>query len=265
MDSLIDLLVFYLGAIVGSFLNVCIYRLPREESIVSPPSHCPHCNTPIKPYDNLPVFSYLILRGRCRACGGKISPRYIAVEILTGVSFLFLSIFFAQSLPMFIISLVFASSLIVVIFIDIEHQIIPDEISLGGTGFGIAASLAYPMLHGTSTWRSSLIYSLGGIVVGAGLFWLIRIVGGKVFKKEAMGLGDVKLMAYVGSIVGPSLTLLTTFFAAFLGSAVGLTLIALKKAQISSRLPFGPFICIGAILAFLWGAQCIAWYLNFFH
>lgn len=262
MPLLIHAITFYLGAIVGSFLNVCIHRLPREESIVSPPSHCPRCKTPIKPYDNLPVLSYLILRGRCRACGERIPARYLVVELLTGASVLGLSIWFAHSIPMMAIAAVFVCSLIVVFFVDIEHQIIPDEISLGGIGFGLAASLAYPMLHGAHSHQASLAVALQGVVVGGGLFWLIRIVGGKYFGREAMGFGDVKLMAYIGALLGPGLTLLTTFFAALVGSVVGLALIAAGGAELGSRLPFGPFICIGAVVSFLWGSQCIAWYLS---
>jgi leader peptidase (prepilin peptidase)/N-methyltransferase len=254
--------IFILGAIAGSFLNVCIHRMPREESIVSPPSHCPHCTTPIKPYDNVPVVSYLILGGHCRSCGSRISPRYLVVELLTAGCFLALSLMFAHALPLMVIALIFVCSLIIVFFVDLEHQIIPDEISLGGIAFGIVASIAYPQLHTTTSHGLALIRSLEGLVTGGALFWLIRIIGGRVFRKEALGFGDVKLMAAIGALLGPSLILLTTFLAALIGSVIGLSLIAIGRAELGSRLPFGPFICLGAVTSFLYGNQLIAWYLT---
>ncbi|MEI6633159.1 MAG: prepilin peptidase [Chlamydiota bacterium] len=281
---MLSLFVFALGAIVGSFLNVCIHRLPREESIVFPPSHCPRCRAPVKPYDNVPILSWLVLRGRCRSCGAPISPRYLAVELLTAL--VFLGIFFscAHALGMLVVALILASSLIVVVFVDLEHQIIPDEISLGGIAFGIAASLAYPALHASSVETPflgdavraaaarlpfipaasarSLVSAALGIAVGGGLFWLIRAVSGKIYGEEAMGFGDVKLMAFFGAILGPVLVLLTTFFASLIGSVTGLLLIGMKRADLKSKLPFGPFLCIGAFIAFLWGERCIAWYLD---
>ncbi|MCX6356743.1 MAG: prepilin peptidase [Candidatus Aureabacteria bacterium] len=262
MHELLDAFIFCLGAIVGSFPNVCIHRMPREESIVSPPSHCPRCNAPIKPYDNIPILSYIILAGRCRACKAPISIRYPAVELLTALCFLGLWIFYAAAIPMAVVAIMFVASLIVVIFVDFEHQIIPDEISLGGIGFGIAASLVYPPLHGVHTWQASIVRSLAGLVVGGGIFWLIRIIGTRALKKEAMGFGDVKLMAYFGTLLGPALILLTTFFASLIGSAVGLTLIASGRARLGSRLPFGPYLCAAAVIALLFGNQCISWYLG---
>jgi leader peptidase (prepilin peptidase)/N-methyltransferase len=256
------LFIFFLGAIAGSFLNVCIHRMPREESIVAPPSHCPHCRTPIKPYDNIPIISYVALRGRCRYCGERISPRYLIVELLTAFGFVVLSLLYAASLPMMIIAVIVMCGLIVVFFVDLEHQIIPDEISLGGIAFGLAVSLLYPSIQSALTHRQALLKSLAGLALGGGIFWLIRIVGGKVFKKEAMGLGDVKLMAAIGALLGPALTLFTTFAASFIGSAVGLSLIASGRAELRSRLPFGPFICAGALLSFLCGNWIIGWYLS---
>ncbi len=262
IHCLVRILIFYLGAIAGSFLNVCIRRLPRNESIVSPPSHCPLCHRPIRPYDNIPIFSYLILRGRCRFCGGRISIRYLVVELLTALAFLSLYILYAGTVPLMIIYIVFICSLIIVAFIDLEHQIIPDEISLSGIAFGIVASLAYPYLQQSTSHLHALFASVTGAVLGGGLFWLIRVLGRRVFKKEAMGFGDVKLMAYVGALLGWKLVFFTTFSAAFIGSAVGIFLICIGRAQLGSRLPFGPFLCIGAVLSMLYGNQCIAWYIN---
>lgn len=262
MTVLLALFVFILGAIAGSFLNVCIHRMPRDQSIVYPPSHCPHCKTPIKPYDNVPLVSYLVLGGRCRTCKSRISPRYILVELLTAVCFLYISLAFAHALPMMIVALIFFCSLIVVFFVDLEHQIIPDEISLGGIAFGVLASVAYPPIQNAASHYLAFARSLGGLVTGGALFWLIRIIGGRIFKKEAMGFGDVKLMAAIGALLGPSLVLLAAFLAALIGSVIGLTLIAIGRAELGSRLPFGPFICLGAAAAFLYGHRFIAWYLS---
>lgn len=274
---------FVFGAIVGSFLNVCIHRLPREESIVFPPSHCPRCKAPIMPYDNVPILSWFVLRGRCRSCRGPISPRYPAVELLTALVFLGLFLAYARTPGVLAVALAFASSLIVVVFVDIEHQIIPDEISLGGIAFGLTASAACPALQASSvgtqflgdaigvaaSWvpflpaasARSLVSAALGLTIGGGLFWLIRIVSGRIYGEEAMGFGDVKLMAYFGAILGPVLVLLTTFFASLIGSVTGLLLIGAKRAELKSKLPFGPFLCLGAMIAFLWGERCIAWYL----
>ena len=262
MHLFINAFIFYLGAIVGSFLNVCIHRLPRGESIVSPPSHCPHCKTPIKPYDNLPILSYLILRGRCRKCGERFSPRYLVVELLTAASFLLIFLLYLSNIPLMIVYIAFVSSLIVVFFADLEHQIIPNEISVGGIVFGLAASIAYPPLHFTPSHSIAILRSVTGLVVGGGVFWLIRILGRRVFKKEAMGFGDVKLMAYIGALLGWKIVLLTTFFASLLGSMVGLSLIVTGKAELGSRLPFGPYLCVGAVTSFLFGNQLVSWYLS---
>lgn len=262
MTILLALFIFILGAIAGSFLNVCIHRMPRDQSIVFPPSHCPHCKTSIKPYDNVPIVSYLVLGGRCRSCKSRISPRYLAVELLTAGCFLALALAFAHALPMMIIALIFICSLIVVFFVDLEHQIIPDEISLGGIAFGILASIVYPPIQNTASHHLAFVRSLEGLFAGGALFWSIRIVGGRVFKKEALGFGDVKLMAAIGALLGPSLVLLAAFLAALIGSVMGLTLIAVGRAELGSRLPFGPFICLGAATAFLYGHRFIAWYLG---
>jgi leader peptidase (prepilin peptidase)/N-methyltransferase len=262
MALLSGFFIFILGAIAGSFLNVCIHRLPRDESIVSPPSHCPRCKTPLKPYDNVPIVSYLVLGGRCRSCRRRISPRYLVVELLTAVCFLTLSLMFAHALPMMVTALVFVCSLIIVFFVDLEHQVIPDEISLGGIAFGIAVSIVYPQLHETTSHGLALARSLEGLVTGGALFWLVRIIGGKVFKKEALGFGDVKLIAAIGALLGMPRILLTTFLAALIGSVIGLSLIAIGRAELGSRLPFGPFICLGAVISFLYGNQFIAWYLS---
>ncbi|MDD5556490.1 MAG: prepilin peptidase [bacterium] len=257
-----SLFILVLGAAVGSFLNVCIHRLPREESIVSPPSHCPGCGAPIRPSDNIPIASFLLLRGRCRSCGAPIRRRYIAVEAITAAAFLLLWRLHGGSPPMFVIAAAFSCGLIVVFFVDIEHQIIPDEISLGGIPFGLLASVAHPALQAADTRTAALLSSAAGAALGGGIFWLIRVAGGRIFRKEAMGLGDVKLMTALGALLGPSLVLFTTFSAAVIGSVVGLSLIAVGKADLGSRLPFGPFICAGAALAFFWGRACIGWYVG---
>ncbi len=275
--------IFALGAVVGSFLNVCIHRLPRGESVVFPASRCPRCLAPIKPYDNVPILSWVLLRGRCRSCRRRIPARYPAVELLTALLFLGLFIRFSSAPGTLAVALAFASSLVVVVFVDIEHQIIPDEISLGGIAFGLAASAALPSLHASSMEApflgpviaaaaaripllpppnsSSLASALLGAGVGGGLFWAIRAASGRIYGEEAMGFGDVKLMGYFGALLGPILALLTTFFASLLGSIAGLILIGMKQAGLKSRLAFGPFLCLGAFISFLWGGRCVAWYL----
>lgn len=257
--------VFYLGSIVGSFLNVCIHRLPRGESIVSPPSHCPHCKAPIRPYHNVPIVSYLLLRGRCPSCGARISPRYLAVEILTATAFLGLYLRYMPDIPAAAIYTAFVSSLIVVFFIDLRYQIIPDGISIGGMIASVVASAFYPPLHSAGSWTGSIIASLAGLAAGGGIFWLIRLVGSKVFGKEAMGFGDVKLMAYIGALLGWKMVLLTTFFSSLTGSAVGAYLLATRRAGARSEVPFGPFLCLGAVVALLWGEQLVQWYLGLFY
>lgn len=252
------ILVFIVGSIVGSFLNVCIHRMPREESIVSPGSHCPHCKKGIAWYDNIPFVSYLALRGRCRFCHERISFQYFIVEGITALTFWVAYLNFGFTGHFFIYAVWFGA-LIAASFIDLAHQIIPDEISLGGLAAGLLASTAYPPLHEMTTRWQSLWASSVGALVGGGSIYLIGVFGNFIFRKESMGGGDVKLLAMVGSVLGWKMTLLAFFIAPFFGSVVGIILKIREGAEI---IPYGPFLSLGSIVALLWGDPILA-YLGF--
>jgi len=246
------------GSIVGSFLNVCIHRLPKEESIVSPRSYCPKCKQSIRWHDNIPFLSFLVLKGKCRFCHEPISFRYFVVEGLTALSFLVLYLRFGVN-ALFCIYAAWFSALIVASFIDLKHQIIPDEISLGGLAVGMGVSVLYPPLHSAATRWYSLGYSALGALVGGGSIYLIGLFGNLVFRKESMGGGDVKFLAMVGSVVGWQTALLAFFIAPFFGSVVGIILKIRKGAEI---IPYGPFLSLGSIVALLWGENILT-YLGF--
>lgn len=249
--------LFVVGACVGSFLNVCIWRLPREESIVKPWSHCPHCNHKLAWYDNIPFLSYLILRGRCRYCKHPISFRYFMVELITASLFLGFFWYFGLSL-IFLIYTALACALIVVTFIDLRHRIIPDEITISGLILGLIISFCYPPLHSSAIHRLSILHSVLGALIGGGVIYLTGIAGNFIFKKESMGGGDVKLLAMVGAFLGWKLALLTLFSACIFGSIIGLPLRIWRKVEL---IPFGPFLSIGAIISIIWGEEIIRWIL----
>ncbi len=252
------LIVFIFGSIVGSFLNVCIYRLPKGESIISPPSHCPHCKKHIPYYYNIPLLSYIYLRGRCRFCRGPISFRYFAVELISALSFLFLFNHFSLSLIFIIMSLL-VISLIVASFIDLEHELIPDVITLPGLGIGIIISFILPHLQGTGVHLLALRKSVLGSVVGAGSIYAIGLLGKAIFKKESMGGGDVKLLAMIGAFVGWEKVLVTFFVAPLFGSVVG---IILKLKEKKEHIPYGPYLSLAAVISILWGDEIIGWLLK---
>lgn len=251
----LKIFIFYFGAIIGSFLNVCIYRLIKKESIIRPGSHCPHCQESIAWYDNIPLISYFILGGRCRYCQKRISLRYFIVELLTALLFLFLLHQFGLSL-LFWIYAAFISSLVVVSFIDIEIQEIPDEISLAGIVIGLILSVAFPVLQQTISHKTAFLRSFVGILAGGGAIYLTGMIGDAIFKKETMGGGDVKLMAMVGAFIGWKLALLTFFIAPFFGSVVG---IILKIKEGKSIIPYGPFLSLAALISIIWGKPIIYW------
>ena len=253
LNCLLGIVIFMVGAMVGSFLNVCIVRLPLEKSIVFPGSHCVACRTPIQWYDNIPLISWLLLGGRCRACKEKISFRYWLVEFLTGATFfLFYRHYGMQAIlwPY----LVMVSGFIVATFVDFEHRIIPDEVSIGGMIVGAVFSLIVPQLHGTHSPFLGVGYSLLGLLVGGGTIYLMGVIGDFVFKKETMGGGDVKLMAMVGAFMGWKLALLTFFLAPFFGAVFG---IVEKIRTKDSTIAYGPFLIIGALVSLFWGEKII--------
>ncbi len=242
-----------LGAMVGSFLNVCIYRLPREESIVSPGSRCPHCKTPIRFYDNIPIISFLLLGGKCRYCHHSISIQYPVIEGITALSSLFLFVHFGVSLS-YIIYFAFVSALIVITAIDLYHQIIPDVISLPGIGAGVLASLILPNI---SFWDSLI-----GLISGGGILFLVATGYQWLFKREGMGGGDVKLLAMIGAFLGWKAVILTILLSSLIGSIVGVVLILIKGKDFKYAIPFGPFLSLGAALSLFFGEDLIRWYLH---
>ncbi|MFA6078311.1 MAG: prepilin peptidase [Candidatus Omnitrophota bacterium] len=246
--------VFAMGAIVGSFLNVCIYRLPKRASIVAPRSFCPSCKKSIGWYDNIPLVSYAILRGKCRSCKSGISPVYIIVEFLTGALFLALFLTFGLT-PEFFIYSVFTCGLVIATFVDFEIQEIPDEISLGGIALGLVLSFAFPSIMDQGSRLQALFQSFIGVVVGGGMIYLLGLTGEAIFKKEAMGGGDVKLLAMIGAFLGWKFTVLTFFMAPIFGSFVG---IIMKYRYGKETIPYGPYLSVGALGALFFGEKIIS-------
>lgn len=264
-----------IGALIGSFLNVVIHRVPREESIVFPNSRCPSCATAIRPYDNVPVLSFLILRGRCRACGVSIHKRYPAVEALTALLFglVFLHDGLTLALPF---DLIFVAALVALVFIDAEHMILPDVITLPGFIFALIVRVFIPnteglaflsegLLEGWPVWALSLAGALFGAAIGGGSLWLMGWLWERLRGVEAMGLGDVKMMFMVGAFLGWQLTALTLFLGVISGSVIGVGLMLWRRERdMQMLLPFGIFLGIGAIASLLAGRQIIDWYLGHF-
>ena len=271
---------FWLGACIASFLNVVIWRAPRGESIVSPPSHCPKCNTPIKWYQNIPILSWLALRGKCANCKAPISPRYIFVEALGGC--LFLAAFLWLWLPTaplwfavthVVVMWIWIALMIAGAFIDFDHQLLPDFTTVGGMVLGVAESLvatSFNFVYGdgvqASTWLkfTPLFWSLSGLVFGFGLLWLVRWLGSIAFKREAMGMGDVFLMGAVGALFGPVAVLVTLILSSVFGSIIGIVLILLSKTKLGgfTPIPYGPYICMGCLAWMFYGPQLVDWYVH---
>lgn len=245
---------FVFGTVIGSFLNVCIYRIPQGRSIITPASHCPHCDTPIRFYDNIPLASFIILQGRCRSCGAPISLRYFLVELLMGVFSLILLWRFGLS-TLYLIYLIFFASLTLISFIDLYHRIIPDVVSLPGIVFGLSISLLHPAF--------SLKDSFIGTILGGGSLYAVAIAYQFVAKREGMGFGDVKLLAMIGAFIGWKGVLFTILCSSFFGTLVGLSLMIVLRKDSKYAVPFGPFLSLGSIIYVLWGEGLISWYLRF--
>jgi leader peptidase (prepilin peptidase)/N-methyltransferase len=243
----------FFGLFIGSFLNVCIHRIPRDESIVFPPSKCPGCGTQIKPWDNIPVVSYLILRGRCRGCGSKISLRYPVVELLSGLLAVTMLARFGPT-PAALIYYAWSCVLLVITFIDIDFQIIPDSLSLGGIVVGLVL-----------VWWLPISYSdaLIGLAVGGGL--LMAVIYGYYFLtgKQGMGGGDVKLLAMIGVFTGWQGVLFTIFAGSLAGTMVGIPWALANHKDMKAAIPFGPFLALGGLVYVLWGQLIIGWYFGF--
>jgi len=269
LDIIICSTAFLFGTLLGSFLNVCVYRLPRGFALHWPPSHCPFCNENVRWYDNAPIVSYLLLGRRCRFCGIRISPRYAVVEGLTGLLFAYLAsrLLCGPGLDYARMGVytVVASALVAASFVDFEFRIIPDEISIPGAVLAPLAALAWPHLHDIAEpllvrpiagmvgiagvpWASAVLASLLGMAAGAGVIWSLGVVGKAIFHKEAMGFGDVKLMAFIGGIAGWRLALLGIMLGACIGAVVGIA--AMVRSR-DTRMPFGPYLSLGSIIALL--------------
>ena len=247
-------LIFILGLIVGSFSNVCIYRIPRNESIVYPASHCPKCRSNISPKDNIPLLSYILLKGRCRNCKSKIPIQYPVVEFLSGLIYLIIYLTYGLSIQS-LIYIFLSSALIIIAFIDLNEQIVPDVISLPGIVIGFIISFFVPYI--------SFVNSALGVLVGGGIILIIGLAGSAIFKKEAMGGGDVKLAAMIGAFLGWRYIIISLFLGFFLGALAGIILILSKIKSREDVVPFGPFIVLGSLITLLWGEKIISWYIGF--
>jgi leader peptidase (prepilin peptidase)/N-methyltransferase len=253
LEQFCQILFFVTGAMIGSFLNVCIVRLPYEKSVITPGSHCTKCKKPIRWFDNIPLISYFVLRGKCRDCGAKFSIRYPLVELLTALTFLEFFLYYGLTwllLPY----LIMVSGFIVGTIVDLEHRILPDEVTLGGAIAGLVCSVLIPQLHGTDSRILALGQSGLGILVGGGSIYLMGLFGEWVFKKEAMGGGDVKLLAMIGSFLGWKFAILSFFLAPFFGSIVGI----IEKIRTNdSTIAYGPYLALGALVSLFWGNKLI--------
>jgi leader peptidase (prepilin peptidase)/N-methyltransferase len=249
MPHLMWLLWFAVGSFLGSFLNVCIYRLPREQSVVRPRSRCPGCKRTIVWYDNIPLLSFALLGAACRHCKTRISWRYPLVEALTGVSTVVVLQRFGVN-PAGLVYVAFVAALIAASFVDLEFQIIPDEISVGGLVVGVVVSGLVPALHGTDSRWLALGRSGLGLLAGGGILYVTAVVGDFIFRKESMGGGDIKLLAMAGSILGWKLVLLTFFIAPIFALIPGLLVLLFKKSHI---IPYGPFLSIGLVVSLFAG------------
>jgi leader peptidase (prepilin peptidase)/N-methyltransferase len=256
MNVLVVGLIFIFGLCIGSFLNVCIYRLPSSMSIVNPSrSICPQCNSAISFYDNIPVFSYLWLKGRCRHCQAAISLRYPLVELMTGIIAVDVFFMFGPTIAG-TIYFIFISSLLVITFIDIDHKIIPDVISLPGIPIGLAASFVLPAM----TFKTALL----GMLAGGGSLWIVAWTYSLITRKEGMGGGDIKLLAMIGAFIGWKGVVFTIFAASVAGTVLGMIVMLVKGKDLKYAIPFGPFLSIGAMSYLFFGEKVLSWYFHSF-
>jgi leader peptidase (prepilin peptidase)/N-methyltransferase len=264
--------VFLFGVMIGSFLNVCILRIPRGESIVRPNSRCPNCHSAIMPYDNIPILSWLLLGGKCRNCKTKISPLYPSVELLTGGLFLVCYFLFGASLEAAKWAAL-SALLVILTATDIRERILPNVVNLTGFVIAILFSFFLPLADGSALWISSRIFdfppphavlstvdALLGALVGSGLLWIVGEGYFRLRGKEGMGLGDVKMMAMVGAFLGVKRTLLTILFGSLLGSVIGIVIMLATRKGRDYELPFGAFLAAGALVVVFFGTPVLNWY-----
>jgi len=254
LDTTQILVAGLFGLLIGSFLNVVIYRLPRGQSLVTPPSTCPGCGSRIRPIDNIPVLSWIRLGGKCHKCGAPISIQYPIVELATGILFLLVA-WLTPAGPLLAARLLFVVILVVLFGIDLHHQILPNVITLPGIAIGFLFSLVTP-----PGWMNSLI----GIALGGGILYAIAAAYYAVRREEGLGMGDVKMLAMIGAFLGWKAVLVTLILSSFAGALVGIGIIALSRGNMRLALPFGTFLALGAVAAMIVGEPLVAWYSGFF-
>lgn len=244
MFFFMNCLAFIFGAVIGSFLNVCIFRMPEEKSIISPPSQCPSCHRPVRFYDNIPIISFTVLGGKCRDCGAKISWRYPLVELMTAVLSLLLFLKFGLSLN-YLAFFIFTAVLIVITFIDLDHQIIPDILTLPGIPLFFLAAIFVIKVP----WLEALL----GLLIGGGVLFAIALVYELITKREGMGGGDIKLLAMIGGFFGWKSLIFVLLFSSFTGAVIGIAAMMIKKQDMKYAVPFGPFLSAAAVAYIFWG------------
>jgi leader peptidase (prepilin peptidase)/N-methyltransferase len=254
MNVLVAVFLAAIGLAIGSFLNVCIYRLPRHESLSFPASHCTSCQRPLDWFENIPVIGWLALRGRCRTCGAAISSMYPIVEAITAAVFVTGYAIYGLT-PLLAVRLLFACAMIVLFAIDLQHRILPNAITLPGVIAGLLFSLLLP-----PGWLSSLV----GVLVGGGILYVIGEAYYRWRGVEGLGMGDVKMLAMIGAFLGWQLTLLTLVMASLAGSIIGVLLIATRRGSMQYALPFGTFLAVGALIAAVVGDPIVSWYASFY-
>jgi leader peptidase (prepilin peptidase) / N-methyltransferase len=259
--SILKVFAFIFGLIFGSFLNVCIYRIPLKKSIVTPPSGCPGCGERIRFYDNIPVISYMILFGRCRRCHETISIRYPIIELLTGLLSLSLFATFYPYYGQYFAFFIFVSALIVISFIDLSHQIIPDIISLPGIIAGVVVTVVFNIFSDYQiTWQDSLI----GAIAGGGILYLVAFGFAKLTGKEGMGGGDIKLLAMIGAWMGWRSIPLIILISSLTGSIIGAATLLLAGKGLRTRIPFGPFLVLGTLVYLFFGHKIESFYFGLY-
>ena len=242
------------GLVIGSFLNVCIYRLPLKQSIVWPASRCAKCQRELSWYENVPVAAWLALGGRCRTCHERISAMYPIVELVTGALFVGAYLLYGVT-PLAFVRIAFGCAMIVLFVIDLQHRILPNVITVTGVPIGFALSLFLP-----PGWKESLI----GLLVGGGVLYVIGEAYYRLRGVDGLGMGDVKMLAMIGAVLGWRLMLVTMIFASFTGALVGVTLIASGRGGMKAALPFGTFLAVGAAVAAVAGDHIFNWYVSFY-
>jgi leader peptidase (prepilin peptidase)/N-methyltransferase len=254
VNATVAVLLGLLGLIIGSFLNVCIYRLPRGQSVNWPGSRCTTCNRALSWFENIPVVSWLVLRGRCRTCGERVSVMYPIVELVTAALFV-VGYFIYGWTPLLAVRLAFACAMVVLFVIDLQHYLLPNVITVPGIVVGFVLSVMLP-----PGWEASLI----GLIAGGGVLFAIAEAWYRLRGIEALGMGDVKMLAMIGAFLGWKLMLVTLVLSSFAGSLIGIGVIALGRGGMKSMLPFGTFLAVGALTAAVAGDAILRWYLGFY-